>query len=711
MAATGGNPFYLTELGRAFAADEITPTAEHVDRIATIRPQTLSRAILGRVSADARALAGALAALDEPADVLLAGETAGLPPDRASRAADELVRAGLLMDARPLEFRHAIVRGAARSGTTAGQRAAIHASAAEALRARGATPERIAIHLLAAEPAGDALVVDVLREAAGRALGRGAPDVAVRMLERAVAEPPPAGEHGAVLAALAGARHRAGMADERTADLYQQAYRLLTDPVRRVELLRDLAWVVGPNRPRQRELEPLFEQAIDALGQTEGVRALTLRLDAAHLTGALLDGDNRALESRIESLEKLDGSDPAEGPLLALLARYKLSTGATASEAVGVVKRAIANPQTLIDEGPDSLWLLNSVVILVQAECLDDAEQLLARAVEQARTLGSATGYALASIHRSRIALRRGALRDAEAEARTALDALLEHSWYATSATGMLMDALIQQGRLDEAQVAYDGLGLGEHIPDMRPATPILIVRGLLREQQGDLERAAADLTDALARIARFNVRNAVGLDARIRLIYINRTLGAHAAARDIAGEVHEIAAAWGTTGALGEAVRAQAAVAPDGERAIALLRNAVEQLGRSPARLEHARALADLGAALRRDGQRRESRAPLREALAFAERAGAAPLAERARAELAASGMRLRRQSEDRDRLTPSEQRIARLAAEGSTNPQIAQSLFLTIKTVEGHLSSVYRKLEIMGRTDLPQALERIDG
>ena len=279
------------------------------------------------------------------------------------------------------------------------------------------------------------------------------------------------------------------------------------------------------------------------------MRALTLRLDAAHLTGTLLDGDSRALASRIESLEKLDGSDPAEGALLALLARYKLSTGATASEAVGVVKRAIANPRTLIDEGPDSLWLLNSVVILVQAECLDDAEQLLARAVEQARTLGSATGYALASIHRARIALRRGALRDAEAEARTALDALLEHSWYATSATGMLMDALIQQGRLDEAQVAYDGLGLGEQIPDMRPATPILIVRGLLREQQGHLERAASDLTDALARIARFNVRNAVGLDARIRLIYINRALGAHATARAAAQEVHEIAAAWGAPG------------------------------------------------------------------------------------------------------------------------------------------------------------------
>lgn len=169
-----------------------------------------------------------------------------------------------------------------------------------------------------------------------------------------------------------------------------------------------------------------------------------------------------------------------------------------------------------------------------------------------------------------------------------------------------------------------------------------------------------------------------------------------------------EIANAWGTPGAIGEAQLAAAAVADDDQIAIAVLREAVEQLAGSPANLEHARALVDLGAALRRAGSRSECRDPLREGLAFAELAGAAPLAQRAREELAASGLRLRRQNEDRDRLTPSEQRIARLAADGSTNPQIAQSLFLTIKTVEGHLSNAYRKLGIARRTELQAALAR---
>jgi DNA-binding CsgD family transcriptional regulator len=272
----------------------------------------------------------------------------------------------------------------------------------------------------------------------------------------------------------------------------------------------------------------------------------------------------------------------------------------------------------------------------------------------------------------------------------------------------MLIDALMQQGRLHEAQAAYDELRFGEQIPDQRPATPMLIARGRLREQQGDLQRAAHDLTEAVARIARFNVRNAVGLDARLSLIYVQRALGALATARAGAREASRIATAWGAPGAIGEALRAESALTNDDEQSIGLLREAVQQLDRSPARLEHAHALADLGAALRRTGQRTESRPPLRAALALAEEVGAAPLAQRAREELAASGLRLRRQSEDRDRLTPSEQRIARLAAEGSTNPQIGQSLFLTIKTVEGHLSSVYRKLGIAGRRELASALEQ---
>ena len=129
--------------------------------------------------------------------------------------------------------------------------------------------------------------------------------------------------------------------------------------------------------------------------------------------------------------------------------------------------------------------------------------------------------------------------------------------------------------------------------------------------------------------------------------------------------------------------------------------------LSPSPARLELAAALTDLGAALRRGNQRAEARDVLRRALELAEISGAAPLAERARTELAATGARPRSvRLSGVESLTASERRVAEMAAEGLTNRQIAQALFVTPKTVEVHLSSVYRKLEISSRAELARVL-----
>ena len=126
-----------------------------------------------------------------------------------------------------------------------------------------------------------------------------------------------------------------------------------------------------------------------------------------------------------------------------------------------------------------------------------------------------------------------------------------------------------------------------------------------------------------------------------------------------------------------------------------------------SPARLEQARALADLGAALRRAGRRVDAREPLRAALELAHACGATALEETARTELVASGAKPRRQAlSGAESLTPSERRVATMAAEGLTNRDIAQSLFVTPKTVEVHLSSAYRKLGIGSRTQLAAAL-----
>lgn len=126
-----------------------------------------------------------------------------------------------------------------------------------------------------------------------------------------------------------------------------------------------------------------------------------------------------------------------------------------------------------------------------------------------------------------------------------------------------------------------------------------------------------------------------------------------------------------------------------------------------SGARLEHARAMADLGAALRRAGQRADSREILRPALDLAYRCGAIALTERTRTELIAAGGRPRRLVlSGLDSLTPSERRVAQFAADGMSNREIAQNLFITTRTVEGHLTHAYEKLAITSREQLPAAL-----
>ena len=129
--------------------------------------------------------------------------------------------------------------------------------------------------------------------------------------------------------------------------------------------------------------------------------------------------------------------------------------------------------------------------------------------------------------------------------------------------------------------------------------------------------------------------------------------------------------------------------------------------LTNSPAKLEHAKARTELGAALRRANRRAEAREQLRRAVDLATICGAHPLAARANTELRATGARPRRAAlSGVESLTPSEQRVAQMASTGPTNREIAQALFVTPKTVELHLSSAYRKLGISSRSQLPAAL-----
>jgi len=177
--------------------------------------------------------------------------------------------------------------------------------------------------------------------------------------------------------------------------------------------------------------------------------------------------------------------------------------------------------------------------------------------------------------------------------------------------------------------------------------------------------------------------------------------------AESLIDEHDEVAQRWGTAAAVGIGLQGRAAL-NDGQQQIDLLEQARELLAQSPRRLDEAKVLFDLGTALRRAGQRREAQRRLSDAVALARRCGAPALATRANDELGVLSARPRRlQFSGVEALTASERRIALLAADGQTNPQIAQALFVTAKTVENHLGRVYIKLAINSRNQLVGALK----
>ena len=178
------------------------------------------------------------------------------------------------------------------------------------------------------------------------------------------------------------------------------------------------------------------------------------------------------------------------------------------------------------------------------------------------------------------------------------------------------------------------------------------------------------------------------------------------AKARRLARAAVQVARGFGLPRALGVALRAEG-LAEGGERGLGLLGEAVTVLERSQAPVELARALTDHGAALRRAGRRTGARAQLERGLDLAHHCGARRIAGQARAELIAAGAKPRRDAiTGRDALTASELRVARLAAAGKTNREIAQELFITTKTASAHLSRAYRKLDVTRRGQLAEAL-----
>jgi DNA-binding CsgD family transcriptional regulator len=705
---TGGNPQLLRELVHEVAAEGLAPIEENVPRLRELEARAGSRAVsarLSRLPPEATRLAQAVALLGDDADPRQAAALADLDEQTASGMAAALARVDVLRPQPPFGFVHPLVRAAVYETMAPFDRHMGHARAARLLGEAGADPERVAAHLLLVPPAADAQVVATLREAARRAGARGASESAVAYLRRALAEPPADADRAELLLELGSAEtHVSG---EAAVEHLQEAHALIDDPIRRadtaLQLGRQLFLLL-----RGETADAVFTRALDELSGADA--ELERRLEAGLITNALHAAS--AYGKAPERLERIRGrpahATVGEKLLLSLLAYQDARAGAPAAVTVPLARRALAGG-TLLEEQTAFVF---PCLVLAQAD-RDEVLAVYEDALAEAHRRGSTAAFAAAKVFRAQAFVWRGDLAEAEAECREAFAA--GETW-ATSARfsgyalAFLADALMEQGKLDDAAatLAGAGTGTGESFLDSAGILFLYLAdsRTRLRMLRGDLAGGLEETLEAGRRFEAVGGRNPAFLAWRSQAALVQHQLGHHDEARRLAGEELELARIWGAPRTLGAALRV-AGLVEGGQQGLAMLEEAVDVLADSPAKLEHAKARTELGAALRRAKRRSEARDQLRHAVELATICGAAPLAARAETELLATGARPRRIAlSGLESLTPSERRVAEMAAGGPTNREIAQALFVTAKTVEVHLSSVYRKLGISSRSQLPAAL-----
>jgi DNA-binding CsgD family transcriptional regulator len=697
---TGGNPLLVTELLRALEREGATGVATDLERVRRAVPATITRTVvarLRRLAPAALALARGLAVLGDRSQLTRVAALAGITPEQASEQHAVLARAGLLEREAP-RFVHPLLLAAVHADLVGGERSLWHRRAARLLADDGARDEEIAVHLLHTTAAGDPWAARALLDAGRRARREGAPDVAQRLLARALAEPPADEDAAQVMLELGLAE--AALGGEAALDHLGRAAATGTPLVAaRAEQVRGSVLLMSV---RPQEAVHALERAVALLEGEDPAAVAELEDDllyARHYAGLALDEQLPLFEQAAR-----DGRVSA----LAHLAMIEALRGAPAHIVVDLANRALADGRLIrdrVDQPPAS----HAIFALAMVDAADEAAAAIELATDAARKTGSR--YAAACVAGARTSWEHdfGDLRRAEDEARLIIDV-----FRSTAGAGgaddagvlALATALLDRGRVDEAERA-----LAELPADWGPDARNRWLRGAslrarLRVAQGRPEEALSELREHLhddeQRGRAINARDLI----RATLVAVLAELGHRDDALALADEQLAVARRRGLPTAEARLLVARAG-AFDGSDRIAALEEAVEAARRSPSRLVQAQALGELGATLRRAGQRVAARQPLRQARELAHRCGATGLEATAHDELVIAGARPRRLAlSGIDALTASERRVAELAARGLRNREIAETLFVTPKTVETHLGHVYAKLDIQARAQLTAAL-----
>jgi DNA-binding CsgD family transcriptional regulator len=694
LAEAGGNPLALLELPRGlkpvavaggFGLPGEMPLASRIEQSFLRRLEPLP--------AETRRLL-LLAAAEPVGSVPLlwrAAEQLGIAPGAAGPAE----AAGLLEIGARVRFRHPLVRSAAYRAAAAPERRDVHRALADAIDPQ-LDPDRRAWHRAHAADGPDEAVAEELERSAGRAQARGGLAAAAAFLEQAMALTPDPARRGVRALAAAEVMLRAGGFDAALV-LLTTAEEAPLDalPRARIDLLR----------------------AQIAFASSHGGEALSLLLAAARKLEPLDNALARA--TYLEALYAADLTDRADEPRVALATRHLspapsrsrmdlLLDGMTALLAEGYAVaapirrravRAFRNDDDLTaEEGLRWLWLAS-----FEAAALWDDEGwwiLSARYVDMARAAGALSVLPL-TLHSQSVAHVFAGELDAAASLVAELDAVQQATGTAIAPYAALTLAAwrgreqevvsILEATLDE--LIARGEGLGMLVTQWARA---VLANGLGRYDEAVL--AAREAADHPHDPAPSNWALSELVEAATRS-------GQRELAADAFARLEPITRAGGTDWALGIQARAHALLS-DGEPAERLYHEAIERLGRTRLRGELARARLLYGEWLRREHRRVDAREQLRAAHEMLSGMGAQAFAERARRELLATGETVRRVTpETRDVLTPQETQIARLAAEGETNPEIGARLFISPRTVEYHLRKVYTKLGVSSRRELRSA------
>jgi DNA-binding CsgD family transcriptional regulator len=699
IQATGGNPLLLRHVLTALAEDGIPPTATGAVAVRGIGSRAVSRTVLLRLSRlreDAATVARAVAVLGESSKLPTVAALTGLSEDAVARAAGDLARAEILRPDPPLGFVHPLVRDAVYLDVPAGERELQHGRAAAVLADAYAPDAEVAAQLVHAPRRGDADTVERLRAAARLAIRRSGPENAMVYLERALDEPPPPELRPQLHFDLGAAAAETNA--PKAVEHLVVAHRDLADPAARANAAFALAQ------------SQLF------IGEAREGAALA-RAAAAELPPELAD-----LRRMIESIELLSAFFGADAGVIDRLADYRTPVGddlgakmiaAASAFAWGAGGGPARDVEALVVaawEGGDLLatgngliWSAASVAAMLSES--PQAPAMQAQIREAAYRRGGVFGITSSELFEGAyLLLAAGDVEQGAEAVGIALDT--QELWGSDPTANSWARGLAGLGAFLSGDTAAARTALGALPPPAEGSDGANLCRRTMAEILLAEARPepALELADQMGATA-LHVRHPDWKPWQSLKARALAQLGRDEEALELMMAELELARGVGGDRVIGRCLRQLGELA--GDAGEPQLHEAVEHLSRTPAKLELARAFAALGALQRRTRRPTEAREPLRQALELAERCACPPLVEAVRSELYATGARPRTAALGGvEALTARELRVATMAADGHTNREIAQALYVTPKTVEVHLSNAYRKLDISSRRELAGAL-----